>query len=52
MDNGGSKVAGEEKEDLEPHVTSSNPNWRKLARALRIQRRIEAIKKYVCRGAL
>lgn len=38
-------MSDEELEQLEPQVTSSDPNVRKLARALRIQRRIEAIKK-------
>lgn len=35
----------EEFDKLEPQVTSSDPNVRKLARVLRIQRRIETLKK-------
>ena len=35
----------EEQEAKEPDVTSSDPNERKLARRLRIQRRLEAIRR-------
>lgn len=35
----------EELEKSEPKVTSQDPNERKLARRLRIERRLEAIKK-------
>lgn len=34
-------------DDVEPQVTSSDPNERKMARKLRIERRLEAIRKYV-----
>lgn len=33
--------------EAEPQITSSDPEERKSARALRINRRIEAIKKYL-----
>lgn len=36
----------EELEKTEPLVTSYDPNERKLARRLRIERRLEAIKRY------
>lgn len=32
-------------EDEEPQVTSTDPNERKLARRMRIERRLEAIRK-------
>lgn len=32
-------------ENVEPQVTSNDPNERKLARKLRIQRRLEAIRR-------
>lgn len=32
-------------EEIEPQITSNDPNERKLARRLRIERRLEAIRK-------
>ncbi|KAK9885399.1 hypothetical protein WA026_010894 [Henosepilachna vigintioctopunctata] len=44
MDESSQQISGEF-EELEPQVTSTDPNERKLARRLRIERRIQALKR-------
>lgn len=45
MDDDNDEENDENVEEREPQVTSSDPNERKLARKLRIERRLEAIRK-------